>query len=65
MLDKALGVVDLLSDAEKVELHECEAVVVTGWNTFVEVGLALARIRQGRLWRDDFNSFDAYCRAKW
>ncbi len=65
VLDKALGVVDLLSDAEKVELHECEAVVVTGWNTFVEVGLALARIRQGRLCRDDFDSFDAYCRAKW
>jgi hypothetical protein len=64
-LDKTLGVVGVLSEAERAELQGCEGVIVTGWHTFVDVGLALARIRDGRLYRDDFGSFEAYCRFKW
>jgi hypothetical protein len=64
-LDKVLGVVDVLSEAERAELQGCEAVIVTGWHTFVDVGLALARIRDGRLYRDDFDSFETYCRTQW
>jgi hypothetical protein len=64
-LDKVLGVVDVLSEAEEAQLQGYEAVVVAGWHTFVDVGLALAGIRDGRLYRNDFDSFEAYCRAKW
>ena len=36
-----------------------------GWYTFVDVGLALARIRNGRLYRTEFETFEAYCQGKW
>jgi hypothetical protein len=32
---------------------------------FVEVGLALARIRDDRLYRAEFPTFEAYCQTKW
>jgi hypothetical protein len=32
---------------------------------FVKVGLALARIRDLRLYRADFQTFEAYCQTKW
>jgi hypothetical protein len=32
---------------------------------FVEVGLALARIRDQRLYRAEFPTFEAYCQTKW
>jgi hypothetical protein len=33
--------------------------------TFVEVGLALATIRDDRLYRADFGTFEEYCQTKW
>jgi hypothetical protein len=32
---------------------------------FVKVGLALARIRDARLYRAEFPTFEAYCQTKW
>ena len=32
---------------------------------FVEVGLALARIRDARLYRAEFQTFEAYCQTQW
>jgi hypothetical protein len=32
---------------------------------FVEVGLAFARIRDARLYRAEFPTFEAYCQTKW
>ena len=64
-LDKSLGVVEVLSDPEQMEYFACEEVVGTGWSTFVQVGLALAQIRDHRLYRVDFDCFEAYCQAKW
>jgi hypothetical protein len=32
---------------------------------FVEIGLALATIRQRRLYRLEFATFEEYCRARW
>ena len=31
----------------------------------MEVGLALAEIRDTRLYRSDFDTFEAYCQKKW
>jgi hypothetical protein len=33
--------------------------------TFVEVGHALLEIRENRLYRDGFTTFDDYCRDRW
>lgn len=54
-----------LSAPEDQELQDCETVIRRGWDTFVEVGLALARIRDRRLYRKEFSTFEAYCREKW
>ena len=32
---------------------------------FVPIGLALAAIRDRRLYRAEFRTFDTYCRARW
>ena len=33
--------------------------------SFVAVGLTLGKIRDERLYREEFRTFEAYCRAKW
>ena len=60
-----LGAIEVLSPAEQAELYACEEVVASGWQSFVQVGLALGRIRDLGLYRTEFESFPAYCRAKW
>lgn len=42
-----------------------EAVIERGLNTFVEVGAALAAIRDGRLYRDTHGTFEDYCQERW
>ena len=42
-----------------------QQTIEAGRKTFVEVGLALAEIRDTRLYRSDFDTFEEYCRAKW
>jgi hypothetical protein len=64
-LSPVLGALEVLSEAEQADLYACEEVIGTGWHTFVQVGLALARIRDLELYRTEFESFEAYCRAKW
>lgn len=54
-----------LTTAEVSQLAECEAVIERGRKTFVEVGAALATVRDGRLWRDGFASFEDYCERRW
>ena len=63
-----LDVTDLpvnLARTETEELARCEAVITQGWDTFVEVGRALATIRDRRLYRDTHGTFEEYCRGKW
>jgi hypothetical protein len=56
----AVAVADL-TDVEAGALVECERVIERGLRTFVEVGQALARIRDERLYRSEYASFEAYC----
>lgn len=51
--------------AESKRLVELEAVITKGKQTFLEVGCALAEIRDGKLYRLEHDTFDAYCRQKW
>ncbi|MET7900349.1 ParB/Srx family N-terminal domain-containing protein [Streptomyces sp. NPDC005355] len=55
----------ILPAAEAAQLAEHEAVIERGLNTFVEVGNALAAIREQRLYRAQFGTFEDYCRARW
>lgn len=55
---------ELLLD-EQSRLDECETVIERGLGTFVEVGTALAEIRDSRLYRHQFKTFEDYCRARW
>ncbi|MHC1762937.1 MAG: hypothetical protein AB9869_01340 [Verrucomicrobiia bacterium] len=64
-LDTVLGVAETLSESERAEFVACEAVIAGGWQAFVEVGLALARIRDARLYRVEYDTFESYCKAKW
>lgn len=56
---------DRLSAAEREHLAELEGIVERGLATFIEVGVALAAIRDRRLYRETHASFEAYCRARW
>jgi hypothetical protein len=64
-IPRGLGTVEVLSEVEQAKLQACEAVMALGWTSFLEVGDALAQIRDGRLYRCEFESFEAYCRLKW
>lgn len=59
------GVVKGLSEGEISKLAECEGIIRRGIKTFVEVGDALLTIRDQRLYREQFKTFEAYCREQW
>jgi hypothetical protein len=50
---------------EASRLTELEAIVDRGRQTFVEVGQALAEIRDRRLYRETHPSFEGYLAARW
>ena len=55
----------ILSARETSRLKHCEGVIRRGLETFYEVGLALAEIRDSRLYRLEFETFENYCAARW
>lgn len=50
---------------DRRRLTELEGVIERGRQTFVEVGEALAEIRDQRLYRDTHGTFEDYCRERW
>lgn len=56
---------DSLAISERQELQRHEQIIQQGLNTFVEVGQALAAIRDSRLYREDYSTFEDYCKDKW
>lgn len=54
-----------LSDAERQELAECEAVIERGLRSFIEVGTRLAQVRDGRLYRETHPTFEAWLQERW
>jgi len=55
----------VMSIRESQRLAELEKTIARGKKTFVEVGLALAEIRDLRLYKREYGSFSEYCQAKW
>jgi hypothetical protein len=54
-----------LSGSEVRDLAECEAVLREDLDGFIRVGRALQRIRDDRLYRDAYSTFEEYCRGEW
>ena len=54
-----------LTPPEETRLEELETTIQRGLNTFVDVGLALMEIRDSKLYRKDYNTFEFYCHDKW
>ena len=54
-----------LSEVETNQLHDCEATIERGLETFIEVGIAFTVINDGRLYRATHKTFDDYCRERW
>ena len=55
----------IITLSESKRFVELEKTIERGKKTFVEVGTALAEIRDGKLFRSDFDSFEEYCKDKW
>ena len=55
----------VMSIRESQRLAELEKTIARGKKTFVEVGLALAEIRDLRLYKREYSGFEEYCRKKW
>jgi hypothetical protein len=54
-----------LTAAETDRLVELEQAVDRGLQTFVEVGQSLAEIRDRKLYRASYDTFERYCRERW
>lgn len=46
-------------------LQECESVIGKGLATFIDVGTALIEIRDQRLYRAQYGTFEEYCHERW
>lgn len=56
---------DTLTILEESQLAKCERAIEKGLRSFVDVGNALLEIRESRLYRAEFETFEAYCATKW
>lgn len=56
---------ETLALSERAQLEQLESIIERGLKTFVEVGNALLVIRDGRLYRQEWGTFEDYCREKW
>ena len=56
---------NLLNVSERNELERCEVVIKQGLKTFVEVGQALMLIKEKKLYRGRYGTFEKYCQEKW
>src|SRR5665213_1880963 len=54
-----------LSESEQAGFAECEGILKRGLCIFYEVGFALLKIQEERLYRATHVTFEAYCRERW
>lgn len=55
----------VLTSGESAALANDERIINRGLISFREAGAALMRIRDGKLYRADHDSFEAYCEKRW
>ncbi len=56
---------EIINETEANELIAIENIIQRGLGTFLEVGEALLKIRDGRLYRELHPTFEDYCRKRW
>jgi hypothetical protein len=54
-----------LSKLERRKFAACERTIKEGLKPFLAVGRALLCIRDGRLYRERYVTFDEYCEQRW
>lgn len=54
-----------ITQQESIRLCELECIIQKGKDTFVEVGTALSEIRDSRIYRVTFKTFEDYCKDRW
>jgi hypothetical protein len=54
-----------LNASEREQLVSCENTIKHHFETFAETGKALQTIRDKRLYREHYLTFEEYCRGKW
>lgn len=62
--DENPGELEGLSKEEQKTLAECEAAIDRNQNAFRETALALCTIRDQRLYREKFKTFEEYCQTR-
>lgn len=62
---KELGMSTDLTIAEYKTLARHEATIESGLKKFMAVGKSLLAIRDARLYRADYGTFEAYCKERW
>lgn len=64
-LARELAAQDALAPIEQQALAHYEQVISAGIQTFIAVGEALAEIREGKLYRAAYATFEDYCKGRW
>src|ERR1700728_1675142 len=54
-----------LTEVESEQMQECEIILREGLTTFFQVGWALLTIRENKLYRSAYPTFEGYCRERW
>lgn len=56
---------ELWTEQDEVALQYNEQIIKDGLETYMKVGYALMEIRDNRLYRKEFKTFEEYCQEKW
>ena len=57
-------ITETLTTPESAEFNRLDKLVAAGAKTFMDVGMALVQIHKGRLYRDQFGTFEAYAASR-
>lgn len=57
-------VIEVLSAVESAEFLKLDATIKAGAKTFMEVGHALVKVHEGKLYRAEFGTFKAYAESR-
>jgi hypothetical protein len=55
----------VLNETEQAQLYKLERVIERNITAFYEIGTALLTIRDRRLYREKYKTFESYCQSRW
>jgi hypothetical protein len=57
-------IIKKLSIAETIKYSNCKEIITSGLQSFIDVGDALADLRDGKLYREEYSTFEECCDAE-